>query len=175
MNPNEISKLKDKAPLPLFFLVVLFFLPSIILEPEAADLKSAAMRFDNCLKSARNAIVVREKLRHRTERKQRLDEVRGELERIIPQETALPQLIDELYRLAVDNSVLLDNVSYSVQKEYEKLLVPGCRIVMNLSSNYMNMRNYIAAIENLKFPVLINEVVLSESNRYVLTMRLLIQ
>ena len=64
---------------------------------------------------------------------------------------------------------------YEFSKEFDRLEVPSYRLQMNLRADYANMRNFLAAVENLDSPVIINEIVLIEGARYALTMRLLVK
>lgn len=175
MNPNEINKLKEKAPLPLMFLLLLFFLPAFLLEPEVAALKSSSKSLDATLKKARADVILHADLEAKHLRCGKLEKVEQHLMTILPQESTLPAFIDTLHSLAKNNFVTMESVTYSYQKEYEKLLVPCYQIIMNLNAGYPDMRKFLAAVESLQTPVIVNEVVLTEGNRYVLTMRLLVK
>lgn len=175
MNPNEINKLKEKAPWPLFMLLMLFFLPAFLLEPEVAALNSSSKSFDASLKKARADVVSRANLEMKQARLNSLEKIHQAMQVDIPEESSLPALIDSLQNIAAANAVSLESVTYTLQKEYEKLAVPGYQIIMNLSAGYPDMRKFLAAVESLKTPIIVNEIVLSENNRYVLTMRLLVK
>ena len=175
MNPNELAKLKEKAPLPLILLLLLLFLPAFLLEPEAEAMKSAASSFDASLKKAKNLRLLREKHTLQAARLNCLQQMNNQLFELIPQESALPGMIDNLHNTAASCSVVVENVRYSFSKLYEKLNVPGYEISMNLSADYDGIRRLLAELEAMPSPVLINEVVLTESQRYVLTMRLLVK
>ncbi len=175
MNPNELAKLKEKAPVPLLLLLILFFLPAFVLEPELDALKQSAKVFDSSLKRARDLRHLREKYTYQSQRFARLEQIKGDLFALIPKESALPEMIDLLHATAASSSVVVDNVQYSFSREYEKLSVPGYDITMSLSSSYEGIRALLAALESMPTPVLIKEVLMTESRRYVLTMRLLVK
>jgi len=175
MNPNELAKLKEKAPVPLLLLLLLFFLPAFVLEPEMDALKQSSKVYDASLKRARDLRHLREKYIQQSRRLVRLEQIKGELFSLIPQESALPEMIDLLHATAAASSVVVENVQYSFSREYEKLAVPGYDITMNLSSNYEGVRTLLAELEAMPTPVLIKEVLMTESRRYVLTMRLLVK
>ncbi|EKD82249.1 MAG: hypothetical protein ACD_39C01407G0005 [uncultured bacterium] len=175
MNPNELAKLKEKAPLPLFLLMILFFLPAFILEPEAEVLKSSAQKFDVSLKKARDLRRLQEKYKQQGARLDRQQKINNQLLDRIPQEAALPDMIDKLHSTAAACSVVVEDVRYSFSREYEKLSVPGYDIAMNLSADYEGIRRLLAELEAMPTPVLIKEIVITEAKRYVLTMRLLVK
>ncbi|MBU1105630.1 MAG: type 4a pilus biogenesis protein PilO [Candidatus Riflebacteria bacterium] len=175
MNPNELAKLKEKAPLPLILLLLLFFLPAFLLEPETAALNATASGFDASLKKAKDLRLLHEKYTQQNTRLKRLQQINSQLLENIPQEAALPGMIDKLHNTAAACSVVVENVHYSFSRQYEKLDVPGYEISMNLSAGYDGIRRLLAELETMPSPVLIKEVVLTESQRYVLTMRLLVK
>ncbi|PKL44130.1 MAG: hypothetical protein CVV42_19525 [Candidatus Riflebacteria bacterium HGW-Riflebacteria-2] len=175
MNPNEMAKLKEKAPIPLLLLLLLFFLPAFLLDPELEALQKSAIVYDTSLKKARVLRLQREKYRQQGERLQKLEQIKSDLFAKIPQESALPEMIDRLHATAASSSVIVDKVRYSFSREYEKLTVPGYDITMHLSSDYDGVRALLAALETMPTPILIEEILMTESRRYVLTMRLLVQ
>ena len=175
MNPNEMAKLKDKAPMPLLLLMILFFLPSFLLEPEAESLKASTQKYDASLKKARVVRQQREKFVQQSARLERLKQLNGQLFELIPQETALPEMIDKLHSTAAACAVVVEDVRYSFSRNYEKLGVPGYDISMRLSAAYNGVRQLLAELETMPTPVLIKEVVMTEEKRYVLSLRLLVK
>lgn len=172
MNPNELKKLKDLAPLPLFMLLVLFFLPSMLLDPQNEELNAAAASYHNAVQTARNAVLNRDTSTEQNQKMSRLTAVRQEMLTALPDEASLPALIDKLQQLAIANDTSLEEVRYEFSREFDKLNVPSYRLQMNLKADYNNMRGFLAAVENLESPVIISEIVLIEGTRYALTMRL---
>lgn len=175
MNPNELKKLKERAPLPLFILLVLFFLPTMLIEPQNEALNTTAASYAEVIKGARLAVRNRENFLDQSHRLQHLKNLREETRGILPAEADLPALIDRLQQLAGSTGVSLDEVHYEFNEEFDKLEVPSYRLQMNLRADYANMRSFLAAVENLDSPVIINEIVLIEGTRYALTMRLLVK
>jgi len=175
MNPNEMAKLKEKAPVPLVLLLILFFLPAFVLDPEIATLKQSTKIYDTSLKKARDLRRLREKYNQQSRRLEMLEQIKSNLFAVIPQESALPEMIDRLHATAASCSVIVDNVRYSFSREYEKLYVPGYDINMNLSSGYDGVRSMLAELEAMPTPFLIKEILMTESRHYVLSMRLLVK
>ena len=175
MNPNELKKLKERAPLPLFILLVLFFLPTMLIEPQNEALHTTAASYAEAVRGARLAVRNRENFLDQSHRLQHLKNLLAETDALLPAEADLPALIDRLQQLAGSAGVSLEEVRYEFSKEFDRLEVPSYRLQMNLRADYANMRNFLAAVENLDSPVMINEIVLIEGARYALTMRLLVK
>lgn len=175
MNPNEMKKLKEKAPFPLFLLLVLFFLPSLLIDPEIVGLQANTESYQSALKTARAAVKSRASLVAQNEKMQKLAGIKKDMFTVIPEESALPGLIDTLQQIAQRSAVSLEDVRYEFSREYEKLKVPAYKVHMNLKADYASMRSFLAEVENLDSPVIINEIVLTEGARYALTMRLLVK
>lgn len=172
MNPNELQKLKDRAPLPVFILLILFFLPSMLVDPEFEALDAAADSYQEQAKIAAAAVRNRQNNDRNNEKLLHLKTAREEMMQVFPNEAALPDLIDKLQQLAGKCKVALLEVRYDFSREFEKLSVPSYRLQMNLNAEYSDMRSFLAAVESLDSPVIINEIVLIEGKRYALTMRL---
>lgn len=175
MNPNEMAKLKEKAPMPLLLLLILFFLPAFLLEPEMEVLKKSAQNFDASLKKARVILKQRDKYAQQKVRLEQLKLMNSQLFGVIPQETSLPEMIDKLHSTAAACSVVVEDVRYAFSRDYEKLRVPGYDISMHLSAGYGGIRQLLAELEAMPTPVLIKEVVMTEAQRYVLSLRLLVK
>lgn len=175
MNPNEMAKLKEKAPVPLLLLLLLFFLPAFVIEPEAELLDKSSSKYDNSLKKARDLRHLHEEYRLQSQRLEKLEQIKSELFAIIPQESALPEVIDRLHAMAASCSVVVDRVQYSFSRTYERMNVPGYDISMKLTSDYDGVRSLLAELEAMSTPVLIKEVVMTEAQSYVLTLRLLVK
>lgn len=173
MNPNEINKLKEKVPLPLLILLIMLFVPGIFLNPELDELKSSSSVYDATLKKARIRVKNDAEVQKKIVRINSIRKIMEKVDNAIPFESTLPDLVNKLQQLASENSVLLEDVSYSMQKQFEKLDVAGYRVIMNLTASYASIRGFLEAIENLESPVIINELLLTEGNRYALTIRML--
>ncbi len=134
MNPNEINKLKEKIPLPLLILLIMLFVPGIFINPEFDELKSSSNVFDATLKRARTQVKTDVEVHEKLLRINSIKTIMNKVDAAIPLESTLPDLINRLQRLASDNSVQLEDVSYSMQKQFEKLDVSGYRIIMSLTA-----------------------------------------
>ena len=175
MNPNELKKLKERAPLPLLILIILFFLPSLLVEPENQALNAAAESCQAAVKAARTAVRNRETCKVQHDKLQRLQKIHADVSALLPEESQLPGIIDRLQKIAIASSVSLEEVRYDFSPEFDKLAVPSYSLKMNLKADYAGMRSFLAAIENLESPVIIQEIVLIEGARYAMTMRLLVK
>ncbi len=175
MNPNEINKLKEKAPLPLFVLIVLFFLPTFFLEPEQANLNSLISAYDNDLKQARMSLMARKDYSLKSDKLIKLENALNSLREMIPPDKNLPGFINSLQELARKNSVILEEVNYSYQKEFEKLDIPSYMIMMNLSADYSEIKAFLNDIEKMPLPLVVSDLLLNRGNSYVMKMRLLVK
>lgn len=175
MNPNEMKKLKELAPLPLFLLLILFLFPSMLIDPQDEALKAGAESYRTALGAARAAVKNRDSFAQLSAKMGNLESIKSSVAAVLPEEASLPEMIDTLHRLAGQTSVSLEDVRYEFHREYEKLKVPAYQLHMNLRADYAGMRSFLAEIENLASPVIINEIVLTEGSRYALTMRLLVK
>lgn len=173
MNPNEINKLKEKAPFPLLILLILFFIPGLLLNPELEELKSSNSVHDLSLTKARGRVKADVELQRKLTRLNATREIMKQVGAVVPEESELPGLINRLHKLAGENSVVLEDVSYAMQKKFENLDVPGFRIIMSLTAGYTQMRGFLEAVESMESPVLINEILLTETGKYALTIRML--
>ncbi|HNX74665.1 MAG TPA: type 4a pilus biogenesis protein PilO [Candidatus Rifleibacterium sp.] len=175
MNPNELKKLKERAPLPLLILVILFFLPSLLVEPQNEALKAAAESCHAAVKAAKTAVRNRETCKVQIDKLQRLQKIHADVSALLPEESQLPGIIERLQKIAITSNVSLEEVRYEFTTEFDKLPVPSYSLKMNLKSDYASMRTFLSTIENLDSPVIIQEIVLVEGGRYAMTVRLLVK
>lgn len=175
MNPNEVAKLKEQAPIPLILLLILFFLPAFLLEPEAEALGKSGKNYDASLEKAAKLIELRQKYDEQSQYIGQLQKVKNDLLTLLPQESALAAMIDSLHQRAAACSVVVEQVSYGFSSHYEKLAVPGYDISMKLTSDYQGIRALLADLETMPTPVIIKEVVMNEERQYVLAVRLLVK
>lgn len=163
------------APFPVILLIILFFLPSFLIEPEKEALKANAAAYISASKKAGLALKNREKYQKEKEKLAQLELIHADLKKVIPDESVLPSFIDTLHALADKSSVSLEDVRYTFNKEYDKLKVPSYQVMMGLNADYAGVRAFLAELESLDMPVIVTEVVLAEGSRYAITMRLLVK
>lgn len=173
MNPNEINKLKEKAPFPLLILLILFFMPGFLLNPEIEEFKRGNSAHDLSLNKARGRVKADGDLQGKIARLNATRQIMQNVKAVVPDESELPGLINRLHKLANEHSVELEDVTYAMQKKFENLEVPGYRIIMSLTAGYTQMRGFLEAVESMESPVLINEILLTETGKYALTIRML--
>lgn len=175
MNPNEVRKLQEKAPFPVFILVVLLFMPSFFLQPEEDMLKDKIANYDRLLSKGKTSLSRRKDFSREKERKQRLEEVLGDIQAQLPEARELPGVIDQINEVAKKNSVFVKSVNYSFNDKIGALQVPCYSIVMSFDSYYENMRRFVADLENLQIPLLLEEIVVSTGRNYRVTLKQLVK
>jgi Tfp pilus assembly protein PilO len=175
MNPNEIRKLKEKAPFPIFILVVLMFLPSFLIQPEQEKLEETISAYDSLLKNGKAALVKRVSFAAEDNRMRKLTEVQQSVLQQLPEEKQLPEIIDRMNAVARQNSVLVKDVTYSFQGKMGKLQIPCFNISMNFSAYYEDMRRFVVALENLDYPLLVEEIVVPEGGKFRITLKQLVK
>lgn len=175
MNPNEISKLKEKAPFPLLVLLVLLLLPSFLFQPEGEKLQANISQYDSLLKKGRESIKKRSVIKMAN---QKLESLKASLKNVNNQllkPSILPQVIDTINMVAESNSVLLESVDYKFNEGFDGLGIPCFSITMNLDAYYEDMRRFIAEIENLKYPLVVAEIVATAGKNYTVILRQLVK
>jgi Tfp pilus assembly protein PilO len=175
MNPNEINKLKEKAPLPVFILVVLFFLPALLVGPENDLLVENGNKYDAQLKRSRIARRKKTQYKIDNEKMAKLNDIHGKINEQLPAASVLPGIIESINEAAEQNQVLLKNVNYKFNDSFDGLKVPNFNITMNLEAYYENIRRFITRIENLQYPLVVAEVFVSEGKTYSITLKQLVK
>jgi Tfp pilus assembly protein PilO len=175
MNPNEINKLKEKAPFPIIILVLLLFIPAFLIEPESFALNENAQNYDLLLKRCHKNMKNRERYREENEKSQKLTQVYNQIESQLPEAAKMPAIIDRIDLVARQNDVLIDDVSYSINKTFDGLEVPSFNISMNLKAYYQDMRKFVTILEGLDFPMVIAEIVASQGQTYRIILKQLVK
>jgi hypothetical protein len=80
-----------------------------------------------------------------------------------------------LGQLAEKNSIFLQSVNYGYSDKIDDLEVPNFTISMRLDAYYNNMRQFIAELENLQYPLMVTEVVVSAGKTYTVTLKQLVK
>ncbi len=175
MNPNEIRKLKEKAPFALIVLFILFFLPATILQPEKDLLREKVEKYDSLLKSARKNQKKRVAFIEEAKKLETFSEINRGILQQLPGVDLLPHIIDKINAAAEKNSVLVKDVTYRLEDRIEKLQAPCFSIAMNLDAYYENVRRFIVDIENLQFPLLVSEISGSGGTSYRINLKQLVK
>ncbi|GAB4279957.1 MAG: hypothetical protein Kow0029_24220 [Candidatus Rifleibacteriota bacterium] len=175
MNPNEIKKLKEKAPFPIIVLLMLFFLPPFLLTPESELLNENISGYDSLLKKARQNHEKRYQYRQKKEALDHLKSIHAEIQSQLPSKDMLPEIIDEINNNANKNSVYLASVNYFSGEKINGIKIDNYRIIMNLTAFYEDMRRFIAALESMRYPLMVSEVVVTEGRNYNITLRQLVK
>ncbi len=175
MNPNEIRKLKEKAPFPLIILVVLMFLPSFLIQPERDLYVERIKEYDAQLKKARGEITRRSGYNLEQSRLNRLKTIRAGIDEQLPSIEMLPQVIDSIGKMAAEFSVELKDVTYANGDPENRVMVPCITLNMNVEALYENMRRFVCSLENLKYPLIVEEIVVSAGRSYRLTLKQLVK
>jgi Tfp pilus assembly protein PilO len=175
MNPNEINKLKAKAPFPIFVLLILLVLPTFVLQPEQDRLSEQVDSYNSLLKKSRKNLGLRTSYEKDNDKLEAINAVAQSVSQQLPESSALPQIIDMLGQLAEKNSIFLQSVNYGYSDKIDDLEVPNFTISMRLDAYYNNMRQFIAELENLQYPLMVTEVVVSAGKTYTVTLKQLVK
>lgn len=175
MNPNEIKKLKEKAPFPIIILIVLFFLPALIFQPEKDLLAERISAYQGLLKKAKLSRDRKREYEKTAAKFAALTKARQDIFAQLPDTQMLPQIIDNINALAVKNSVNVGRVTYDFNETLEKVYLPFFNINMQFEAYYENMRRFVADLESLQYPLLVEEIVVSGGKSYRLTLKQLVK
>ncbi|MBI3038782.1 type 4a pilus biogenesis protein PilO, partial [bacterium] len=115
---------------------------------------------------------VRQSLNQRSQdysKKQFQENLSENLERVnrwIPPETFLPNLINQFQELAEIMSLQISSVNYKFEKDTEKLSPLRIFIQLNVSGKYPAIRAFLQALESLPFPLVPIEIMFSDSGNF---------
>ncbi|MBF0502960.1 MAG: hypothetical protein HQM09_22685 [Candidatus Riflebacteria bacterium] len=174
MNPVELRKLRDWAPLPFVITVIMFFAPGFIIAPVEDNLAASWRAFDQNIKAASDLVRKRTDDREMTERNAKLREGLSRMDRWLPPADFLPNVIDEMNKLAKASGVRLTSVNYGFDKAVRSTsgngstMPPRISILLRLRADYAAMRAFLLAIESLPFPLLPIEIVAGENREFTI-------
>jgi Tfp pilus assembly protein PilO len=175
MNPLEIKKLKERAPLPLILGTIMMFLPMLLVEPQQAELADAELRFDQSLKSLRETLGQRRAVRQQNRESRAMQEQIDRINRWLSPEAELPTTIDRLQQIAESMSVVLSSIQYRFPRHAAEHTPPRISITFDLQGNYQSMRSFLRALEYFPLPFLPVEISANRDNTFRIELIHLVQ
>ena len=175
MNPNELRKLKERAPLPILMIFILLMAPSFLLESHDQMLNLAETGYSQLLTKASKLI---KKKVIAIKQKKKMDQLNAEFDRVnfrLATRDSLPDLIDKFYAISRKHSLTVRSVNYDFQKKMGKYNFPGYKISFVIKAGYSGMRKFLEEVENLDRPIIISEVVASENDSYHISIQQLVK
>lgn len=170
MNPAEIKKLREKAPLPFLITLIMYFAPSFVLIPHFENLAITEASYDASLKTAAETRSQKTADALLRAKYARLASEAAALDTWLPPESDLPLLIDRINETASQLGIDLSSVQYDIGRAQGTRLPPCVTIRFNLNSDYIGIRAFIQAIRGIQMPLLITEVTANENRNFTISM-----
>ncbi|MGM0598273.1 MAG: type 4a pilus biogenesis protein PilO [Candidatus Rifleibacteriota bacterium] len=175
MNPNEIRKLKEKAPFPLIILVILIILPTFLIEPQEEKLNGQISKYKSLLRKSRKNLKRRKTYKQQRTKLQKLDAVLANINKELPENSKLPEIINAINEVAEYNFVFIEFVRYELNSSFDGLNIPCYTISMSLEADYSNIRHFIAGLESLPNPLILSEIVAASGKNYKVKLKQLVK
>lgn len=179
MNPKEIKRLRERAPLPLIMVAILFFAPKILIDPLQDNLESAEKSFDVLVSQVREAINKRAVDQSLVVRKAAIDLQLQRLQAWLPPKNYLPALIDQFNALAKILGVEIRSVVYrfpvDMSSESMESRMRWVDITLSLAASYSAMRSFLQAVEGLPSPLVLTEVVANQDQTFSVSLQHLVK
>ncbi len=175
MNPNEMNKLKEKAPFAFILLLLAVFIPSIFVGPIDDGLVQKDDAYKTALKKSKKALDLSIKGKEDSKRFSELSNAQGNVENILPDRGNLPEIIEEIHSKAGKNSALIRNVRYEFTREIDGFKAPSFHIQFQITANYKDFRRFIAELECLKYPLIIREIIAANKSNYSVSVQQMVK
>jgi Tfp pilus assembly protein PilO len=175
MNPNEINKLKEKAPFPVIVLVILFILPAFFITPQQEKLSDQISKYKSLLSKSRKNLKRRDTYEQQKNELEKLDTALGNIHKELPEDSELPEIINAINEVAEYNYVFIEFVTYELNSSFDGLKIPCYTISMNLEADYSNIRHFIAGLESLPNPLILSEIVAASGKNYKVKLKQLVK
>lgn len=172
MSPYETERLKERAKIPVIMAVLFVMTWYFVSDWLEVSLESAMQEYHTNLGAASNSL--RQQANDVTAR-ELLEKLRGQLaviDRWLPTESILPQLIDQIQNLGKTKEVQIRQMSYTYgpwagrKMETDEYTPSGILIGFQLQAEYAPMRSFLQAIECLPSPLVPVEVLANKSGTY---------
>lgn len=170
MNPSEIKKLKQKAPLPFLITLIMYFAPSFILIPHFDNLSVTEASYDASLKTASEAISQKLDNTLLMEKYARLSSEAAALDKWLPPESDLPVLIDRVHNTASQLGIDISSVQYGLDRSPGTKLPPCVTIRFDLNADYIGIRAFLQAVKGIQMPLLITDVTANDNLNFTISM-----
>ncbi|MFZ2960338.1 MAG: hypothetical protein WA705_25940 [Candidatus Ozemobacteraceae bacterium] len=191
MNPVELRKLRDWAPLPIVIIVIMYFAPAALIEPVEDNLRATLRAFDQNIMAAADTLHKRTEDRDVATRASQMRVRLDRMDRWLPPADFLPNVIDEMNGLAKLVGVKLSSVDYRFDKAARIEgagsdngggnsggsvfgsggsvgMPPRVSLKLRLRADYAAMRTFLQAIESLPFPLVPVEIVAGENREFLI-------
>lgn len=155
MNPIELQKLKERAPLPIVIAAIMFFAPGYIVGPLEENLVASSKTLESSLKNARGALHQKADDAAITLKLVDLRKRLGKVDAWLPPTAFMPNVIEEFHALSAVAGVKIGAVTYGFDQGRRDNLTMPPRIAVNLQleGEYSAVRTFMQAIESLPFPL----------------------
>lgn len=170
MNPIELQKLKEWAPLPIVITAIMFFAPGYIVGPLEENLAASSKTLEASLKTGRGTLIQRDDDRVLSAKLADLRSRLGKVDAWLPPTTFMPNVIEEFHALAALANVKIAAVTYGFDQGKRDIVTMPPRIAVNLQleADYTAVRAFMQAIESLPFPLVPVELNAASDKRYQL-------
>ena len=170
MNPIELQKLKEWAPLPILITVILYFSPGYIIGPLEENLVASSKTLETSLKNTRGTLIQRDEDRVLSTKLAGLRHRLGKVDAWLPPTTFMPNVIEEFHALAAVAGVKIAAVTYGFDQGRRDTVMMPPRIAVNLQleADYTAVRAFMQAIESLPFPLVPVELNAASDKQYQL-------
>ena len=176
MNPIELRKLKERAPLPIIITVILLAAPGYLLGPQYEKLAATETMFDQAVVNAKDSLNQRSEDARLRARQKVLKADLGRLERWMPPADYLPAIVEEVNTLAGILGVRISSVYYqSGDRGPTAGLPPRLRLSLQIQADYAAMRGFLQALEGLPFPLLPVEITAERGQAFLIELLLLMR
>jgi Tfp pilus assembly protein PilO len=176
MNPKEVQRLKERAPLPLIVTVIMFFAPQFLIDPLIDNLETTGKTFDGLVAQVQGALRQRTLDQGLSARRAAVRREMDRLEAWLPPEDYLPTLIDQFNALADILGVEIRSVTYRFPSSTPEA-GPSRRVDIHLAlaASYEAMRSFLQAVEGLPSPLVLTEVVANQDQTFTVSLQHLVK
>jgi Tfp pilus assembly protein PilO len=170
MNPAEMRKLSEWAPLPILITVILWFAPPYIVGPKADYLAQEASALSTTLKGVRNSFRQQAESITATHRLATLSGRLAMLDQWLPPEDQLPVVIEILRDLADVQGLIFESGAYSFAIQRPKDGLPKVEVAAQVRGEYPALRRFVQTLEGLPFPLLVTEIAMNDPRSYSISL-----
>jgi len=177
MNPHELNKLKNRAPLAILLIFVASVLiPYLYLDPLIARANEISTSFDKEIADSIRYIKKAKVLRKKSARSRKLFDSLSQIASSLPAKRSLPAVIDTFHDLAKSSGLIITDVKYEMSEFDKKFKVPSIIIKFRIKAEYNELRQFLAGLEKMNnYPLLIHEIVASSGGTYSISIRQLVK
>lgn len=177
MNPHELKKLKNKAPLAILLIFIASVLiPYLYIDPLIVRVNKISTSLDKEISDSIRYIKQARVVRKKSARSRKLFDSLNQIINSLPAKKSLPAIIDTFYDLAKSSGLIITDVKYEMAKLDKKFKVPSIVIKFRIKAKYNELRRFLAGLEKMNnYPLLIQEIVASSGGTYSISIRQLVK